>query len=453
MQITDPDKINKFIEESAYGENILPITSICDTGCIFCSRGCNPPEIHRADIGLASLEQIFGAFEFLDPGIPIIIGESAGIIEEGEPTLHPDFPAIFERLIEHFPNTPVEMKTNGRNLDRNLLDLLKKKDNLKLDVYLNSASARGRKLLMNESSDTSARTLENIKLLSEYGIAFSGSIIAFPNITGWEDIRLTLKYFSDNKAETVRVHPPSHSRYADAGVFPDSCDFIFELKDFINSIRDEIDCPVLVDPSVLTDLTPEVSGMLKNSPAWDAGIRSGDIILSVNSHKPMCRTDAWNRLSEAGRITAAVKSDGVIETLEWDNPRQFCSGITMEFDFVPSRADRLRQVIEYTAGKVYLLTSESGFELIRSLMQLFKIEKDKAEVIKVMNQSFGGTINVSGLLTVDDFLAVIHDNHAIAAEASLIILPYESFSCSGNDLKFCHFTKIRNETGIDVITL
>ncbi|MFO7819200.1 MAG: hypothetical protein R6V17_03080 [Halanaerobacter sp.] len=70
---------------SAQQDNILPITSVCNLDCKFCSHKGNPPEVKTFASGHRPLKEIRSLIDFLSADRKIIIGESATKIEEGEP--------------------------------------------------------------------------------------------------------------------------------------------------------------------------------------------------------------------------------------------------------------------------------------------------------------------------------------------------------------------------------
>jgi len=451
MRKTNNDEVQRLILNSAIEANILPITSRCDSRCIFCSHKNNPPGIDVISVGVRSMEEITRTLAFLNPGNVITIGESATQIIEGEPLSHPQFKEIISLARRAYPATPIEITTNGRHLTQEMVEFLKASGNITLNISLNSASVSGRKLLMGDTKKNSEQTFAGIKLLAEYNMPFSSSMVAMPNITGWEDIRNTIKFLAANQTTAIRIFMPSFSSIARADIFPDEDKIYGQLREFINTLSPELPCPVLIEPSNVSDLLPVVSGVLKDSPAWKAGIRRGDIILKVNGQAPRCRVEAWNMLVPKGEITVEFEKDNCRETVSWVNGSEGDSGITMEYDFDPARAENMRQAILGCTGKSLLLTSEFGYAVIQQVLKLVGIEKDRAEPAMVRNRTFGGTIRAAGLLTVDDYLEAYTGWRESGQEPSQIITPLESFNSLGFDLKHRHFSELQILTGIPVL--
>lgn len=458
MKRTDADELERFILDSAIEANILPLTSRCDSRCVFCSHKNNPPGITAVSVGVRSMEEITRTMAFLDPGHVITIGESATPIIEGEPFSHPAFREVIALVRRAFPETPMEITTNGRSLSREMIGHLEAAKNIFLNISLNSASVRGRELLMGDTPEQSERTIAGIRDLAGSTIRFSGTLVAMPNLTGWDDIGDTIGFLAENNAVAVRVITPAFSSWAERDVFPDPDRIYRELREFVRTLSADSPCPVLVEPSCVSDLTPVVSGVLRGSPAWNAGVRRDDVLMTINGETPRCRVEAWNMLLPEGEVVAEVKKGDRVECVSWANGSEGDSGVTMEYDFDPVRAENIRQSVLACPGRSVLLTSELGHEVVRRVLELVGVGDDRAQAVVVENRTFGGTIRAAGLLTVDDYLesytawrARRGGDQAPSPEPSQVIVPLESFDSRGFDLKRAHFSELEKLTGTPVL--
>lgn len=71
-----PMHIQDLINRTAMEANTLPLTSRCDSACIFCSHQNNPPQVQVLSVGERSLADILDTMQYLDPARTITIGES-----------------------------------------------------------------------------------------------------------------------------------------------------------------------------------------------------------------------------------------------------------------------------------------------------------------------------------------------------------------------------------------
>jgi hypothetical protein len=304
---------------------------------------------------------------------------------------------------------------------------------------------------MGDTEEQSEKTFAGIRFLAKSRVPFSGSMVAMQNLTGWEDLHNTVEFLAAHKATVIRIFMPAFSSTARPGLFPDGDKIYGQLREFIRNLSPELSCPVLIEPSFVTDLTSAVSGVLKGSPAWNAGVRRDDILLSINGKAPRCRVEAWNMIMTEGNVAAEVKRNNLIKGINWVNETPGGSGITMEYDFDPVRAEAIKEFVLDNPGKSLLLTSEFAYDTVCKVIELMGIEKDQAEPVMVKNLTFGGTIRAAGLLTVDDYYRTYSHWRESNPEPSKLIVPLESFNSLGFDLKHIHYTELEKITGVPVM--
>lgn len=154
---------------NSLGINLLPkFGKWCSFDCIYCECGWNKDG--KNDRQLPSKEEVFLALdhklkECKENGTPIDTITFSG---NGEPTLHPDFPAIIDRTLElrdrYYPTSKVSVLTNASQLDKpQIRAALQKTDNpiLKIDSPLNEYV---QSIDRPSPAYSLARTIENIKL-------------------------------------------------------------------------------------------------------------------------------------------------------------------------------------------------------------------------------------------------------------------------------------------------
>ena len=451
MKSAGASELDRLLLDSAREANILALTSRCDSHCVFCSHLNNPPQVKTVSIGTRSLDEVARTLAFLDAAQVITIGESATRIIEGEPFLHPRFAEIIGLVRRAFPETPLEITTNGRRLTEEMVALLRSAGLVSLHVSLNSASPPGRRALMGDTVAEAERTLTGVRRLAPGDVRFEGSLVALPHITGWDDLRETVAFLDENGAAAVRVIMPAFSAAAAPGMLPGAGQLHQQLRHFVDTVAPGCRCPVLLEPSWVSDLTPVVSGVLRGSSSWEGGLRRGDVVESVNGMRPRCRVEAWRLLGSPGAVSVEVRNGEHGGLVAWTNEPGVDPGLTMEYDFDPGRTERLGERITGRPGRSVLLTSELGYAVVRAVLELLGVDRDRAEAVKVPNRTFGGTIGAAGLLTVDDYSAALAAWEEEGGRAAQVIVPLESFDFRGFDLTGRHFAELEGPAGAPVV--
>lgn len=429
LLIIEEAKLGKAIEEiiynSASSDNTLSLGSACNMHCIFCSHQFNPPGLEVYRQPFLSLEEIDSLCDFLDPDRKIIIGESATRVIEGEPFLHPEIMTILHRLRERFPQTLIQITTNGSLLDENKIEQLVELQPLELNFSLNSASCLGRQRLMGDRCPE--RALKALELMGEKKIAFHGSIVAMPQVVGWEDLGLTIRKLADCGALTVRIFLPGFSKYRS----PDwqfGSELQRELLVWLEKMRDKVAVPLLFEPPFITDLNAVVAGVLADSPALRAGIQRGDRIISVLEEKPLCRTDAFNKIKKLKNPGLKIVRNGKKYNKLIVKEANAASGLVFDYDLAPWLLQEWRDK-KYAA--VLICASSLAYSLLKEAVRFLSKEW---EVIRTENAFFGGSICCAGLLTVADYQAAIDEYLKQNAPPEVIFLAARSFDRWGRDL-------------------
>lgn len=449
--MTATPEIEQLIRLSAEQGNILPITSACGSACVFCSHHNNPEGVKVLRIGTRSLDQIRAVMPLLKSNREITIGESATRIIEGEPTLHPDFAQILTELRTLFPYTPVAVTTNGHHLTEELVRHIAKTGRVLVNLSLNSASPQGRRILMGDSEKNAKTAIESVMHMKDYGVAFQGSLVAMPNLTGYDDIKASVEYLANSGAQSVRVFAPAFSKHVREDIFPDADTIIEQLREYIPKLSEGLPCPVLLEPSMVSDLRCTLSGVIKGTPAWRDGMRRGDEITSIDGKAPRCRVEAFDMLESEGQHSISYIHSGTMRQAElhWGEPG--ASGVAMEYDFDPARAEYIKKAVTTAPGHVLALCSEFGYPVIRAVIEKFDIPESRISLFCVKNETFGGTIRASGLLCVSDYVRAFDEFLLKNEKPDAVILPAESFDYAGSDLMGESFTSLQERFALPTI--
>ncbi|MGC7846326.1 DUF512 domain-containing protein [Desulforudis sp. 1088] len=455
--------VRALIMRTVQESNILPLTSSCNLACLFCSHRQNPPGLEVFRVPSLSPGEIEELFAWLDPSRPVVIGESATRIIEGEPLVHPHWVRVFRSLRRAFPATPVQVTTNGTRLDREAVDVLAGLRPLTVCLSLNSADPRIREILLGDREPF--RAVRAVELLAGAGIPFHGSIVAMPHVTGWDDLERTIGYLASHGAQTVRVFLPGHTRYAAReGRIPE--DLWTRVSSFLEDIRDKISVPLLVEPAQVRDLVPRATGVIPSSPAAQAGLRSGDVVRRVAGDRILSRADAYWRLWRAADPLVEVERDHETFRVQLRKGTRRSAGLVFEHDVDPrdlklimSAARRIcdhtsqlaGQVFQQSPGRVLVLTGTLAAPLLE--MACRAAGMDGMEVQAVENRFFGGTIGCAGLLVVEDLAEALRRRIASGCRPDLVLLPAGAFDYRGRDLRGWSVQNLADEFGVEVRTL
>lgn len=426
--------------EAVSRHNILPLTSSCNLCCSFCSHRHMPPGLDVFTFPPLPEDDLRELIPFLDGRSKIVIGESATRLCEGEPFTHPAVLSVLRALRAHFPQTPLQLTTNGTLLDdETVLALSKSGGNneqgeplLELIISFNcSEPVLRRKVLGDEDPQQVLRALECCRT---HGIPFQGSVVAVPQLTGWHELEKTLNFLDAAGARMIRLFLPGATRFASSGHEVD--DLLWrDLAILRQRLQDELDCPVLLEPPLKQDLLARVEGVMKDTPAQQAGLRSGDVICAVNGKKVCSSVDAFNLIRNSSEPLLTVERLKRTMHLKLLHKGKGTSpGFVMARDLatadmhaVQNEMDRCRAVTPL------LLTSRAAAPLWQAALA-DNLIPPQIRIGVVPNCFFGGTICCAGLLTVSDMHGYLQKLAEIE-KPDLILLPGAPFDSRGRDLR------------------
>lgn len=467
---------------SAQKHGILPITSVCNVRCVFCSHRQNPPGVETFAFPHRPQEEVKRSLDWLGRPEKVVIGESVTRIIEGEPFTHPRIMDILAMVRRRLPDTLIEITTNGSLLDQNLIRSLKDLAPVEVNLSLNSSSPLGRQELMRDSAPEKA--LEAAADLGRSGIVFHGSIVAMPMITGWDDLRRTILFLDGSGARTIRVFLPGYTQLAPPELRFDPAMWD-ELLSFVEDVVPAVSAPVTLEPPKLGDLDAVVEGVIPGSPAHRAGLSRGDVITAVNGRAPFSRVDAFRAVRSTANpdVMFLRGRDPHLTLPQGREPSRATlrkgagesSGLVLSFDVDPDEvreADRL--IRRRRARRPMVLTSK----LARAVVDLAlrralpdgptgmnpevapapgQSTADALEVAvhEVPNRFFGGSIMAAGLLVVEDFLAEareVFSSEAFCPDSrpDLVLIPSRPFDERGRDLVGRSYLDLEEEWGIAV---
>lgn len=427
--------------------NILPLTSRCNVHCVFCSHGQNPKNVYTYYVENSNLERVKQWAQYLDGRKKIVIGESATKICEGEPLAHPQIKEILRFLRQSFPETLLQLTTNGILLDEAMVEFLVELAPVELYLSINSITGEGRKQLM---ADGKTSGLDLLKRLQKASLPYHGSLVAMPWLVGWEDVVQTVEALDAHGAKTIRIFLPGFTKYAPARL-RFSPQLWEELSLAVADLKQKIATPITLEPPYLKDLQGQVGGVMEDSPAALAGLKAGDIIETIEGQKVFSRVEAFYQLLEAQDPFLEIRRNGEKIKVVVKKAKGEASGVVMDYDLsFREIEDVLREIRRHKASCPLILASTAGYSLLKEGLE--KLAPSVGwEILAVPNQFFGGSIIAAGLLVVEDFLQVWHrldDN--LKKSCDLLLLPAKAFDPQGKDLTGRSYFEVAQKTGKEV---
>jgi len=205
--------LTKYMYETVAGgyNNQLPISSVCNARCIFCSNNMNPFPIYRE--GFRPLEDIKKGMALLNPtpNTEIRLGDSLpGRISEGEALLHPDILKVLKIIRDKFPINLIQISTNGAVLTKSFIEELIPYKPLKFTISYHSDNPKYWRKIFNLGEDKYKIARNSFLHLWKERFVIVGAIVPLPHLVGYDDIENTIKTIGCFTKEVI-VFAPGYS--------------------------------------------------------------------------------------------------------------------------------------------------------------------------------------------------------------------------------------------------
>ena len=449
------DVLMPLLLEAVSQDNILPLTSTCNADCVFCSHRQNPPGTRAYTFPPLDEALLNELLVFLDREKKIVIGESSSRLCEGEPLTHPHSFKMLEKLRALYPETPVQLTTNGMLLNDKRIEKLQiigggrlshpsaEGALLELVVSLNCISTRYREAIMGDNN--SVRTLERIKALGNSGIVFHGSVVAMPHITGWDELAHTLDFLDKAGARTTRVFLPGFTRLAPEHL-QFSKDLWERLQGFLEKTKVRLRHPVTLEPPLKKKIEVRVEGVIRGSPAWQAAIQREDILQRIDGVPARTAAEAFFRIQKSANPLIDLQRAGAegaySVSCRVEKEQGEGSGVVLNRDLDPGDLKAVAREIKRNRSQTpLLLTSFLAEPLWNSALAMGLLPAQLA-VAAVASGYFGGNIACTGLLTATDFREMLKALMRSQKAPDLIMIPLKPFDRKGFDLQGEHYREL-----------
>lgn len=205
--------LSKFMYETvAIGAtNQLPISSVCNARCMFCSNEMNPFKIHR--IGFRPLDDVKKGIALLDPNTAEIrLGDSLpGRISEGEALLHPELITILKLIRDKIPNNVIQINTNGTMLTKELIEALVPFKPMNFTISYHSDIPEHWCRIFSLGKDKYDIARNSFFLLKKNEFNVEATLVPLPAMVGYDDIENTIKNLRCYTSN-ISIYAPGYSR-------------------------------------------------------------------------------------------------------------------------------------------------------------------------------------------------------------------------------------------------
>ncbi len=413
--------------ESVLHHAVLPLTSTCNVACVFCSNRQNPPGVKTYDIPPRALDDVLQHISLLRSHQKVVIGESATRINEGEPYTYPHLNLVLSKIREKMPAARIALTTNGTLVSAADVELLRELGDVHVTLSLNSVSADVRERIMKDREPK--RACRTLVMLAEHGIGFSGSIVAVPEVSGWEDISATIRALASYGARTVRLFVPGYTKCGSPLISEQDES---KLLGWAREQQARYGVPVSVEPRMLSRVRTPVEAVIKQSAAARAGILAGDDICCVDGVQMITSQDAFYAARDNASPELDLIRGGQRLKVRLAKPQAADTGLVMRLDMSGRRLQRLQSVLRSCGTRSAIVTSELAAHFFEDA--LAELPRDAIRVFSARNSFFGGNIQSAGLLTVQDFRDLFRTPAFVKWNPQLVILPVEPFNRDGDDL-------------------
>lgn len=263
-----------------------PLSGLCNAHCVFCMERGIPFD---RDYSFLSHAEARTRLKSYHPQTGSCLFPSAR--PHMESLLNPESVQILESARAISPGELFILTTNGTTLTEERIQALAslRPILLKLSVNASATADRNRQMGLREPPD---RILGVMALLRQYRIPFVGSVVVWPDVS-CGDLWRTIVDIARFEPYGIRIRLPLHHKYMTTPPSQDMMAFWETTADFVKTRKSALSVPVWTEPVQYgrTPLLPILDGVILHSPAFEAGLREGDVLLTLNGREVPTRMD------------------------------------------------------------------------------------------------------------------------------------------------------------------
>lgn len=380
----------------------LPISSVCNYRCIFCSNYQNPFPITK---------NIFREIEDIKMQLCLMPAQYAGPIRmsdalpgrisEGEAFLHPQFFQILELVRRRFLTNVLCFTTNGSMLDEPFLERLARFRPIEIMVSLHSTRPELWARIFGRSAELAGRAIRSPALIRKYGLALAGAIVTLPEICGWPDIERSYASFVAQGAKLMMIWWPGWTQRTPPERLKDLECSLEKFEAFAAKMRNKYKVPLIVCPETKAPLNLPVKRIMASTMRGNIKTGGGPYreVLWLSSEAVLERlTDILKAQAPAfsnRHIVAPVKNVSYGGNI-------ICAGLLMVNDFIVAG----KQALDRWPETELILIPETPFDTL--LLDLegtpaYRIAEDLNKPVWIVTPEGGfNSLLGRGFLKADD---------------------------------------------------
>lgn len=447
------------------------ISTACNMRCPFCYEEGDPQgaSVFNEPAEMVTLDEIETRLKHRDGRTSMGVFQPMTYINEM--FCNPSAMDIIERLREAAPDEVLSFVTNGTYLTEDVVSRLARLKPVFFNFSVNSLDPAIRTRILRDMQPETAIT--SLELLRRYGIPYMGSVVCWPTIP-WTDIRNTVLELDRHGCAVIRFSLSAYSKHLKGKGFVRE-DFWAAGRSVAMELMREVDTPIKVEPYHYLDPSylPNVAGVIKDSPAYRAGIRSGDRLTVVDRLPVLTSNQALGRLAVAAARSKTVvirylrhgDGDEIEAVLDDHGPfaypygdmlgfKGFEWGLILVDNIKFSYLKDMRALMDrHSAKRVLLCSSELMRPIAIEMIERSELFADCTISVEVPpNVFFGGTIVLGDLLVVDDFVRFLNERSRTGPPFDLVVIPSSPFSRGEwqRDLAGIPFRDIARRTGLTI---
>ena len=446
----------------------------CDSDCRFCYHKGNPPDFPLGkSLDFVSEEEMETRLKYYKPELGSTLFLSN---YEQKEVLYDPKTMKYLRKIRDKSDEPFIINTNGLGLTEGAVQELKALSPVIVVFSVNSVNQAKRDAIMNNTKENDS--IQIMTLLSKYEVPFVASVAMWPTIN-INDIEEAIRTTAQFSPYYIRLIMPGYTDYFAEPPKENMDEFVKHFHNCVVRIlelRKSIDVPLVIYPEAYVismqnlGSTAYLVGVVKHSPFYNVGIKSGDIIKKINGISIEMRSTASAILSllknANTQFTVEIRrEDHILEFVIGSNNYQYPYtnnlanapfGAMLSGGLNKSYVKQIDEIIDNNKAKnVLLMTSELMFPQAIDLFEKcnYPIENDQRKIRFCTPDSkyLGGNICIGDMFSAIDYIDVVNQELRLNRDIDLIIIPSSAFFGSNGwkrDISGVYYKHIEWKTGI-----